>query len=72
MSEPETRGCWYKPYAGGTKDKWTAGEFHQWGTELSTMEGEGNFTVAVVEDSRSHAVVTVTPERVHFGADPDE
>ena len=71
-SQSHTRDCWYKPHQGPQKGKWTPGLFHQWGTELSTIEGEENFTVGIVEDSRSHAVDAVTPDRVHFGITPTE
>jgi hypothetical protein len=36
------------------------------------MEGEGNYSIAIIEDAQTHAVVTVPPERVHFGSDPGE
>jgi len=71
MAKPETTACWYKPYSGSRKDKWSAGCFHQWGSELASVEGEGNFTIGVIQDSHTGAVVTVIPERVHFGVDPD-
>lgn len=69
----ETRACWYKPHAGPRKDQWTPGKFHVWGTEPGCAEGDGNYSVAIVEDARTHAVVTVAPDgRIHFGANPEE
>lgn len=49
MAKPETTACWFKQ---GMNAKWEPGRFHQLGAELSTVEGEGNFTVGVVEDDK--------------------
>jgi len=67
MTLPETRQCWYRPYTGPWKDQWIGGLFHQWGTEAGAVEGDGNYSIGLVEDGQSHAVVTPTPERIHFG-----
>ena len=71
MTQLQIRACWYRPYKGPYKDEWTSGRFHQWGTE-SSGEGEGNYSVGIVEDDHTHAVVTPTPERIHFGTDPSK
>ena len=69
MAKPETTACWYKPKVRNAQ--WKSGYFHQWGTELASVEGDGNFTIGIIEDSRTHEIVCVMPECVHFGSDPD-
>lgn len=70
MTRPETRACWYQPHKGPRKGKWTAGLFHQWGTEPACCEGDGCYSVAIIEDNQTHAIVTIMPDQVHFGSDP--
>ncbi len=62
------RACWYKPTSGPRTDMWTLCRFHQWGTEAAIAEGDGFFSIAIVEDERTHDVVTVVPERIRFVA----
>ncbi|NQT13350.1 MAG: hypothetical protein HQ582_11410 [Planctomycetes bacterium] len=69
MAKPETTACWYNLH-GPRAIEWTPGLFHQWGTEMGAAEGDGNYSIAIVEDARSHAVVTVLPDNIHFGTAP--
>jgi hypothetical protein len=71
MGKPETTACWYQPYRGPDKGKWLPGLFHKWGDEACDTEGQGTYTVGIVEDERKHCIVVVPPERVHFGSNPE-
>lgn len=67
---PELRTCWYQPHQGPLKGEWTGGKFHQWGMEKGSAEGEGNFSIGIVEDSMTGDIATIEPERITFGLDP--
>lgn len=66
------RKCWYERAVGTRKVEWAGGLFHQWGTEAAIAEGDANFSIAIIEDECTHAIVTVEPWRVNFGSRPNE
>lgn len=72
MVDLKLRPCWYKPYEGTYANQWMPGEFHEWGTEMSRKKGMGTFSVGIVEDSDTRAIVTIVPKRICFSHDPED
>lgn len=68
MVKPKVTQCWYRK---NKADPWMPGRFHQWGSELSPIENEGVFSVGLVEDTRTGAMLTIYPGNIHFGSAPD-
>ncbi len=66
MAKPETTACWYK----GMDGIWMNGKFHCWGTEAAIAEGDGCYSVGIIEKYGGE-IITVEPSRVHFGGRPD-
>lgn len=67
MDKQETRACWYRVWARGTAGPWLHGHFHQWGSEQSSCDGDGCYTVGIVEDAEGGNIYLTRPEDVCFG-----
>jgi len=70
VSSIKDKACWYR---GSKNDKWKPATFIDFGLELGCAVGDGNYTVAIVLDSRSRRFVTIPPDdNVSFAGDPEE
>ena len=76
----DLRACWYRTttweWKGNkriaTKTNQLQGRFHCWSMDHEELsDGVGHYPVAIVEDSRTGAVVTVPVSDICFGSEPD-
>ena len=72
------RKCWYKTRERQTGtseriERWNRGLFHQWGAEPAGLEGDGYYTVGIIEDADMHVMHTPSVTWVSFADEkPDE